>query len=92
MERCCVGKDNWCAEEGGNVTTSQVGMAAGCTAHQPIRFLLGVQLGCSNNCTRSSAEGECPVITRRFTACAQVTLDMLACQLDIAIITTSHYV
>ncbi|XP_065890476.1 zinc finger CCHC domain-containing protein 8-like isoform X2 [Dysidea avara] len=23
LERCCVGKDNWCAEEGGNVTTSQ---------------------------------------------------------------------
>jgi len=28
LEHCCIGKDNWCAEEGGNVTTSQVGMDA----------------------------------------------------------------
>ena len=58
MERCCIGKDNWCAEEGGNVTTSQVGVAKGCTPYQPIRFLLGIQPGCSNDCTRSSLEGK----------------------------------
>ena len=28
LEHCCIGNDNWCAEEGGNVTTSQVGMDA----------------------------------------------------------------